>query len=103
MIIVHAEQTSRIWCADGKIVDAESGCLTGELACHRIWGLDAGELRADFRPVRRARSIQSSTPGLMLEAARRKDECAMLRNQGAPMARPGVAVAYPYFKRLETH
>jgi len=83
--VVHAGQTSRIWCADGKIVDAESGRLTGELAFHRIWGLDAGELCADFRPVRRARSIQSSTPGLMLEAARRKDECAMLRNQlGGP-------------------
>lgn len=79
--VVHASLASRIWCSGGEIVDAESGRLKGEPAVYRILGLEAGELCADFRPVRRPRVIQSSTQNLMLEALRRKDECAVLRKQ----------------------
>jgi hypothetical protein len=79
--IVHASVASRVWCSGGEIIDAESGHLKGELAVYRILGLEAGELCADFRPPRRPRIIQSSTQNLMLEALRRKDECAVLRKQ----------------------
>lgn len=79
--VLHASLTGRIWCCGGEIIDAESGRLKGEPAVYRILGLEAGELCVDFRPVRRPRVIQGSTQNLMLEALRRKDECAVLRKQ----------------------
>jgi hypothetical protein len=69
---------SRLWCSAGAVVDAESGRLRGELAAYRILGFDEGFLSAELRPIERAREINVGTPRLLLEAARRKDECAQL-------------------------
>lgn len=68
----------RIWCSEGEIIDAESGALRGALAVYRLLALDQGVLCADFRPLARRRVVSESTPTLVLEAARRKDECAEL-------------------------
>lgn len=85
LVVSHAGQESRIWCVGGEIVDAESGRLTGELAVYRILGIEQGQLLADFRSVQRVRVVHASTSSLLLEAARRKDEAAMLLARlGAP-------------------
>jgi hypothetical protein len=72
------ELRSRLWCCAGALVDAESGRLRGEAAAYRILGFDEGLLIAELRPVERARELDVGTPRLLLEAARRKDECAQL-------------------------
>lgn len=69
---------SRIWCANGAIVDAESGRLRGEPALHRIVSFEHGRVLVEFCPVRRERTIYASTPSLLLEAAHRKDEAARM-------------------------
>lgn len=77
----------RVWCHRGEIVDAVSGRQRGEAAAYRVLACDHGEMVADFRAVRRARRIEVSTQVLMLEAARRKDECAVLEARlGGPRA-----------------
>ncbi|HEU4578280.1 MAG TPA: DUF4388 domain-containing protein [Polyangiaceae bacterium] len=65
---------SRIWCADGEIVDAQSGRLSGELALYRALALTSGRLSAEFAAVSRARTICESTSALLLNGARRMDE-----------------------------
>jgi hypothetical protein len=99
--VLHGALVSRIWCSAGEIVDAVSGRLQGEPAAYRILALDAGELVADFRPVRRPRVIATSTQEVMLEAMRRKDECAVLQRRlggsqrvysSVPSAMPSSAV-----------
>jgi hypothetical protein len=79
--VFHGSLASRIWCTGGEIVDAMSGRLVGEAAVHRIMAVEQGEIVADFRPVRRPRVVVSSTQALMLEALRRKDECAVLEKR----------------------
>lgn len=76
--IQRPELESCLWCRAGAVVDAESGRLRGEAAAYRILAFDEGFLSAELRPVERAREIDVGTPRLLLEAARRKDECAQL-------------------------
>jgi hypothetical protein len=78
IVVSHGAEESRIWCVAGQIVDAESGRLTGELAVYRILGIDAGHIQGDFRAVQRVRVVHASPQALLLEAARRKDESALL-------------------------
>jgi len=86
--IRQPELESHIWCRAGALVDAESGRLRGEAAAYRILGFDEGFLIAELRPVERAREIDIGTPRLLLEAARRKDECAQLWTRlGEPQRR----------------
>ncbi len=75
----HDGMDSRLWCAEGSIVDAESGPCSGEAAAYRILALDSGQLLADLRAEPRARRLDLPTPVLLLEAARRKDEAQRLR------------------------
>jgi hypothetical protein len=77
----HDGGESRIWCAGGAIVDAESGRLRGEAAVYRILGLERGQFLAELRPSQRVRRVRASTSALLLEAARRKDESVALRQQ----------------------
>lgn len=97
--LFHGACISRVWCAGGQIVDAVSGRLAGEPAVYRILALERGELVADFRPVRRPRVITNTTLSLMLEASRRKDECAVLERRlgGAERAYREVAEARASF------
>jgi hypothetical protein len=79
--VSHEGHQSRIWCATGAIVDAESGRLRGEHAVHRILGLDHGRIVAEFCSVSRSQSIQASTLTLLIDGARRKDECALMKQR----------------------
>ena len=86
-LVVTQEQgeESRLWCAAGEIVDAESGRLRGEPAVHRILSFERGWMTADLRATPRTRSIFAGTQRLLLEAARRKDESVALRAKlGSP-------------------
>jgi len=90
--LTHAGRESYLWCCSGALVDAESGRLRGEAAVYRILGLEQGQLLAELRPSERVRSVHASTPALLLEAARRKDESVALRQQlGDPERRYEVA------------
>ncbi len=77
------ECVGRLWCSDGELVDAAIGNLEGEAAAYRILGMDEGDLFADYRTVARPRLIRETMHTLVLEAARRKDECdELLRRLG---------------------
>jgi hypothetical protein len=76
--VAHNGSDSRVWFANGAILDAESGRLRGEPALYRIVTLEQGRVVVEFGTTRRARTIYTSTPSLLLEAAHRKDEAARL-------------------------
>ena len=76
-----AAATGRIWCSDGEIIDASTGSLTGTQAVYRLLALEDGDLCADFRPPPRRRLIREEMRVLVMEAARRKDECAELQRR----------------------
>jgi hypothetical protein len=76
--VTHAGAESSIWCEAGAIADAVSGPLRGEAAVYRILSLERGDFVAELRASERERSVHASTPALLLEAARRKDESVAL-------------------------
>jgi len=76
--VTHDGLRSQIWCEKGQVVDAESGRSRGEAALYRILDLERGQVFADFRSEPRTRTIDLPGHVLLLEAARRKDECARL-------------------------
>lgn len=86
--VLHGTFESRIWCADGAIVDAVSGRLRGEAAVYRIAALDSGQVVTELRAVHRERTIQTATPWMLLEAARRKDHASRIRLELGDLARP---------------
>jgi transposase-like protein len=91
--VTHAGVESRLWCSGGEVVAAESGQLSGEPALYRILALEEGDVVADFRPVRRERTIWKPTPLLLLDGARRKDECHRLRSRlGRERYAPGASL-----------
>jgi hypothetical protein len=71
-------QHSQIWCDKGDIIDAESGPLRGQAAIYRILSFDRGQVLADFHAEPRERTIDLPGNVLLLEAARRHDECKRL-------------------------
>lgn len=70
----HDGTMSRLWIADGSVVDAESGPLTGEPAVFRILRVRTGELVAEFMPVERWQTVTTSLQGLLMQAAFREDQ-----------------------------
>lgn len=79
--IEHDGELSQIWCEQGEIIDARSGRLAGAGALYRLLALREGRLYAHFSRAERARTIHASTPALLLEAAKRNDECRQLRER----------------------
>jgi formylglycine-generating enzyme required for sulfatase activity len=79
--IAHGTEQSHIWCAGGEIVDAQSIQLSGSAAVYRLMALHHGQVHADFSPVSRTRTIHASTQALLLESAKRSDECRQLRER----------------------
>jgi hypothetical protein len=75
----HGGELSQLWCVAGDVVDAQSARLTGAAAVYRILGIEQGWLYATFAPVERQRTIHASTQALLLEAAKRADECLEIR------------------------
>jgi len=74
----HAGQQSYIWCEQGEVVDARIGRLAGAGAVYRLLSLRDGRVYAHFSRELRARTIEASTPALLLESAKRYDECRQL-------------------------
>jgi hypothetical protein len=72
---------SQLWCCAGQIIDAESEGLRGEAAVYSILGFEQGTLIADLHAEPRVRTVYATTQSLVLEAARRKDECALHRQK----------------------
>jgi hypothetical protein len=89
--VMHDTRESRLWCSKGVLIDAESGPLSGEAAVYRIAGLEQGQVVTELRLVSRERTIRTSTQGLLLEAARRKDEGAVLRHRIGDLDRHYIA------------
>lgn len=79
--IEHDGEQSQLWCEQGEIIDARSGRLAGAGAVYRLLSLREGRLYAHFSHAERARTIHASTPALLLEAAKRWDECRLLRER----------------------
>jgi transposase-like protein len=77
----HGGEQSHLWCVAGDVVDAVSARLSGAAAVYRLLSLQHGRVHADFSPVERGRTIHASTQALMLEAAKRSDECAQIRGR----------------------
>lgn len=77
----HDGEQSHLWCVAGDVVDAVSARLSGAAAVYRVLSLQHGRVHADFSPVERGRTIHASTQALMLEAAKRSDECAQIRGR----------------------
>lgn len=79
--VEHDGEKSYLWCVNGDIVDARSGHLVGAPAVYRLLALERGHVHADFAPLSHGRTITVSSQALMLEAARRSDECRQLRKR----------------------
>jgi transposase-like protein len=77
----HDGQQSHIWCEQGQVVDARSGPLAGSAAVYRLLSLRHGRVYARFVHAERVRTIHASTAALLLEAAKRYDECQQLRER----------------------
>lgn len=86
--VLHDDTESRLWCERGALIDAESGSLSGDAAVYRIVNLEHGQVLTELRGVQRERTIRASTPALLLEAAHRKDESALLRQRLGDLERP---------------
>jgi hypothetical protein len=79
--IEHGGEYSHLWCTDGDVIDAESGPLVGTRAVYRLLSLQEGRMQAEFTNVLRERTVVTSTEALLMDCARRVDECKMLRRQ----------------------
>jgi len=86
--ITRDDVDSHIWCDAGEIIDAESEQLQGEAAVYRTLAFESGSMIAELRPCHRARTIFAPTHRLVLEAARRKDVAAPLRQTLGDEQRP---------------
>jgi len=110
VLIEHDGQQSRLWCADGDVIDAECGRLIGAPAVYRLLTLERGRVHADCSPVLRQRTINVSTQALLMEGARRSDECRELRSRlgdmravyvpSGPAMAPGVEASTMEFAVL---
>lgn len=79
--VEHGGESSHLWCSDGDVIDAQSGPLVGTQAVYRLLALQQGRLQAEFINVLRDRTVVTSTEALLIDGARRFDECKMLRQQ----------------------
>jgi DNA-binding response OmpR family regulator len=76
-----ANKRGAVFFNEGKVLDAELGSLTGELAIYRFLLWSEGEFELDFRDVRREDKLGVSTQGLLMEGMRRLDEWGRLQEQ----------------------
>jgi hypothetical protein len=76
--------------ANGDLIHAEVGALTGEAAAAQILSWDDGEFKSCSRPLTSTPTIQGSLQALLLRLARDTDEAAALSER-----RPPVTSALP--------
>jgi len=74
-----------IYFKDGKVLDAELGRLTGEVAFYRLLNAGEGNFELEFGPVERPDAVGMSTQGLLMEGMRRIDEWGRMLEQLPPL------------------
>jgi len=83
--LAHNDETGAIYFDDGNVIDAEYGQLEGEEALYRMMRWKDGFFDIEFRPIRRERKIELSTPQLLMEGLRRLDEWNRILEQFPPL------------------
>ncbi|MEO8183711.1 MAG: SUMF1/EgtB/PvdO family nonheme iron enzyme [Deltaproteobacteria bacterium] len=91
--IEHDGKYNHLWCADGEVIDAQAGSLSGTRAVYKLLSLRQGRLQAEFSSVLRERTVLAPTEALLLEYARRHDEGRVLREQIGDMTRICLPIA----------
>ncbi|HVZ34780.1 MAG TPA: DUF4388 domain-containing protein, partial [Polyangiaceae bacterium] len=94
--VEHDGEQSQLWCQCGDVVDARSARLAGSAAVYRMLSLESGRMAVSFAPIERARTVEASTPALLIEGARRLDECRHLRRRIGDTSAIFVASANAY-------
>jgi hypothetical protein len=87
----YADQIGHLWCSDGEIIHAEVDQLVGGAAVYRLLSLEQGRFQVEFGSFTRDRTVLASTEALLLDYARRDDECRALRQQLGDLSRVFVA------------
>jgi len=63
--------SASVWFANGRLVDAEMGVLSGEAALYRILGLQQGTFQVSSEAVQRPRVIQDPVSALVAKRSKR--------------------------------
>lgn len=84
-ITSESGRRAAVYFRDGKVIDAESGPLSGEDAVYRLLTWSDGEFEVQFRSVRRKDVIEMSSQGLLMEGMRRLDEWGRHLEQLPPL------------------
>lgn len=87
-----------IWFKKGALIDASFGKLQAEAAVYRMIRLDQGTFGVQFKSVRRAKAMSSSTQQVLLEGLSRLDRWHRFCEQLPSLDEPLVADA-SYLKR----
>jgi len=74
-------ESGRIYCRDGHMIDAELNQLNGADAVYRMMLWDNGVFEIEFTPLGRDDAIQLNTPSLVMEGMRRVDQWTKIREQ----------------------
>src|SRR5690606_2221646 len=78
--VAHDGVESRLWCVDGNIIDAESGKLQGAGAVYRVLAVEDARITTSFSAeIDRPTRVRQATMELLLEGARRADECNVVK------------------------
>src|SRR5262249_31948694 len=72
--IVHHSLQGKIWVVGGEVFDAQTGSLTGEQAFKEIMSWKTGTFEILPAEPKRARTINTSYHGLLLDSAQAMDE-----------------------------
>lgn len=80
-----------IWFKNGALVDASFGKLQAEAAVYRMIRLDQGSFGVQFKSVRRAKAMSSSTQQVLLEGLSRLDRWHRFCEQLPSLEEPLIA------------
>jgi Domain of unknown function (DUF4388) len=83
-LVVSQNRRGYLHLANGELVHAETGSLTGELAAAEILAWGDGEFKSCTRPLVPARTIHSSLQLLLLRLAKAADEANAPERQRPP-------------------
>jgi predicted regulator of Ras-like GTPase activity (Roadblock/LC7/MglB family) len=72
--LTHGQQAGTLICADGELICASAGHLTGEDAVHELLKWENAEFRVDCHPAPVDRNIGVPWTALLLDGVRKVDE-----------------------------
>jgi CheY-like chemotaxis protein len=82
---VKGGRRAAVYFRDGKVLDAEYGKLTGEVAFYRLLNAAEGSFELEFTAIERPDAVGISTQGLLMEGMRRIDEWGRMLEQLPPL------------------